>query len=733
MGRPRALFLLVAALALATGCASGVPAAKDGSGVVAPKPAAVSDADFARRLYEVIADGTPSTERHAKLLGVVRAQLLHARERFERGADDRATRSVLGAMYLLRAGEGSDAVVDAETARAVDGAIRRLSARGDAGRARVLLSMRVATSAGVERRELQQHIAALDRFSTETLTGRPIERLGDAQRTAASRAVLDPGGIDDAVRVTSDWIDLSIEHNVAFRQTGKRPTTEEAIEMTRGLGTGAAVVVALMLRYGDLAGALESIDASSAKRVIDPDLYAQLQQALSRDDAPSWRGVYSALHAHTEGRVGGELGIDAELLEAALFVTLIEAHRRDKAHLATSVELGRALGRLGMSEAVPLVLGPAFVDGGTPADVAVALRTLVSAVDADATANDFSAARRTIQASSGLLSRAKALGPPPGAAGARLLPTVADVRYRMASVLVRGGNLDVAHGLIQGALADQPTPEAHLLLASVERQRGRLDEALAAADKVAASSGPSLEAADAHLMAFEIHRDKGRVIQAQAALAKALESTGAVLDKKPAGRVRVRALRTLGRVLAGYGDPAGSRRAFAKAMEEAKADRALLGATMLSAASAALVQRDLVAARAALKKGVEDGAPHEDLVYGALWLVLAERQQGGAPDATAAEILDAAAGAPTWVGKLAAWAKGRLTDEALLAHASSEATRVEAIFYVAMAKRAGGAAADDSLRRVAQSPVLDLMEVQIARDILAPPTSFSLPKGAKIP
>ena len=40
---------------------------------------------------------------------------------------------------------------------------------------------------------------------------------------------------------------------------------------------------------------------------------------------------------------------------------------------------------------------------------------------------------------------------------------------------------------------------------------------------------------------------------------------------------------------------------------------------------------------------------------------------------------------------------------------------------------------DESLRKVAESPVLDLMEVQIARDILAPRTSYALPKGTKVP
>jgi hypothetical protein len=188
----------------------------------------------------------------------------------------------------------------------------------------------------------------------------------------------------------------------------------------------------------------------------------------------------------------------------------------------------------------------------------------------------------------------------------------------------------------------------------------------------------------------------------------------------------------LGRVLSAYGDGDGASKAFARALDTVT-DRALVGATMLEAVSAALVRKDVGAARMSLKKGREAGADHEDLVYGALWLWLVERELGAKPDGSASEILGDAAGQSSWIGKLATWASGRMTDEALLKEANSEATRVEAAFYVAMAKRARGAGDDDSLRRVAESPVLDLLEVQIARELTAPRVSLTPPKGVKIP
>lgn len=702
--------------------------AKTGAADNAPDPARVDDAAFARTLHEVIADGSRSEARRAKLLGVVRAQLLHARERFERGADDRALKSVLGAMYLMRRGEESVKVFDAETAGALDGAIRRLAARGDEGRSRVLYGWRSRTANKAELVEIQKHLAAIDKWSA-TRTGRPIEKAGDLQRETAGRAMLDPTGIDDAIRAASDWIDLGIQHNVAFRQTGKRPGPEEAAEVARALGTGGATVVALMIRYGDPASAIEQIDASSARRVIDPDLYAQLQQVQSRDDAESWRDLFAALDEQTANRVGGDLGIDPEILESAYLAIAIEAYRREPTHVATAVELTRSLSALGMSEAAPLLLAPALADEPSAVEVAAILRALGGALEADARANDIAAARRTVAASGELLRTAQA-----ALRGAKITPTVADVRLRMSGVLIRGGVLDGARPLLLEALAEQPSAEGYVLLAQVERQSGRPKDALVAAGKAVASAGAEpLEVADARLVEFEIHRDAGRNAEAQAALTRALEAVTPVVEARGGGPVRVRALRTLGRVLQAFGDAAGAKRAFARALDEMGGDRSVVGTTMLQAASSALVRGDIAAARAALQKGVDAGAPVEDLVYGALWLMLVEKQLRATPDGTADEILESALASPAWVGKLAAWAKGRLSDDALMKQAFSESTRVEASFYVAMARRASGGVTDESLRKVAESPVLDLMEVQIARDILAPRTSYALPKGTKVP
>ena len=60
-----------------------------------------------------------------------------------------------------------------------------------------------------------------------------------------------------------------------------------------------------------------------------------------------------------------------------------------------------------------------------------------------------------------------------------------------------------------------------------------------------------------------------------------------------------------------------------------------------------------------------------------------------------------------------------------------------ASFYTALSRKiAGDAAADKTLAEVAQSPAIDLVEVQLARDLLAGPSRFAngpKPAGVAIP
>ena len=81
-----------------------------------------------------------------------------------------------------------------------------------------------------------------------------------------------------------------------------------------------------------------------------------------------------------------------------------------------------------------------------------------------------------------------------------------------------------------------------------------------------------------------------------------------------------------------------------------------------------------------------------------------------------------------------AWASGKLSDSDLNTAAQNPSQRVEAAFYTAMARKAvGDPAAEERLRAVAHAPVIDLLEVQLAREMLAPRVPASLPGDVRLP
>jgi hypothetical protein len=159
-----------------------------------------------------------------------------------------------------------------------------------------------------------------------------------------------------------------------------------------------------------------------------------------------------------------------------------------------------------------------------------------------------------------------------------------------------------------------------------------------------------------------------------------------------------------------------------------------IAATLTDIARRGLVLGDLRSARLATEEALRAELPPEDLVYIALWQRLLEKQLG-APDGLAEEAFTALSDQNPWISNLRDWGRGRIGDQALVAAAKDEAQRTEATFYTSMAARVaaqpGGGV--EGLRRVAQSPVIDLVEVAIARDLTAPPLAPKLPADAPLP
>jgi tetratricopeptide (TPR) repeat protein len=668
---------------------------------------------------------------------VVRQQLAHAAALFDQGDTGRATRAVLGAFLLVRVGEARPDMFDATSVRALAGAIEQLSARGDEGRVLALMGIERALlpRASEPAQELDRHMQALARWMQETHTGGEMTVLGADKRTAVARSLVDarPETLTAAATAVARWIDRAIEHNLAFQETRQLPPREEAIEALVAMNTGGHAMAALFLRHGRASDAVDVIETSSAGRVSRPSFFTKLRAAAVDDTAEEWRALAREFaEAGFAPPAEDEPQLDRDLATAALWGIALEAYRRDPTSLAIAHILAGHLVEHGLPEVAPLVLQDAVGPDPTAVSLAGVLATLVDALGAEMQARSPETSRRVLAAAGGLLALADS-APYRG----QLRPSAATVRRLMADIELRFGNVEAARPLIEAALAAEPTVRGYTMLGALEHRVGNLEAALRDARLAAElpqAKQAELDAADAKLLAFEVLRDQGATEAAGAALEQALTL---VLGSRTRGSVAaevVRAERLLARVLDGYGDRARAARAIDRALELAGNRRELLAPTILAAAARALVQRDLAAARAAVQLAVKTDLERDVKLSTALWLMLLERELGATPDGQVDQVLDDAVDADEWDGRLARWARGAVSDAELRAAARSFAERTEAEFYVAMRARAAGQAdAAEQLARVAHNPLVDLDEVSLARDLLAPAVSVKLPDGYAVP
>jgi hypothetical protein len=139
-------------------------------------------------------------------------------------------------------------------------------------------------------------------------------------------------------------------------------------------------------------------------------------------------------------------------------------------------------------------------------------------------------------------------------------------------------------------------------------------------------------------------------------------------------------------------------------------------------------------ARRVAQRAIEAGLASDEIVYVALWLQLLERKFNAASDGTVEEAYATVEESSGWPAKLRAWARRKLSDNELIAAARSTSERTEASFYIAMNEQvAGKPGSAERLREVAKSPAIELMEVGIARDLLAPPQKYALPSSVVVP
>ncbi len=727
-----ALTLCTTLLAPLTGCHDGTSPKVPGKPQPVLAAVHVEDDQFARSVERLLAQGTATPERSALLAGAVKRQLSHASQLFDEGYDVRGTNAVVGALYLLRLGERRPDMMDASSVSALQGAVRRFSARGDEGRALALMTMLrpLLPPNSEELKELDGHLASLESWMKETRTGGDMVRLAADERAAIGEALLDPSetAIDKATMAIDKWIARAVAYNVAYQQTRKLPPRGEVSEAYRALQTGAETLAALYLRFGRADGALLAIERTAADRIANPAFYAQLGATAERGGAEDWRMLARQLAALA--RADADAQMDRDLLEAALWGVAVEAYRRDPMSQAVANLVAAQLINFEMGEAAPLVLAKAL--GPRPPTIALdhAMGTIADALAAEVDRPSPGAARRIFDASGPVLALADQ-----DAYRGRLEPSSAQVRQLMAGIELRHGEVDRARPLLEKALQQEPTVWGYTMLGTIERQVGNLDAGLSHAKRaVELPSSQGLDKAEAKLLAFEILRERGDGDGAADMLSQALEIVLAARKGGQGPAANVRAERTLARVLDGYGERTRARHALERAIDLAESHRPALAQTVLGAVGRALVTKDVEAARAALQTGLEADVDGDDLVYAALWLMLLEADLGQTPDGKVDRILVDHLHGKGWTTQLARWARGDLDDAGLSAAAKTYSEKTEASFYVSMRARiAGRAGADAQLTKVANNPLIDLMEVRIARDLLAPRAKRKIPERFDLP
>ncbi len=694
----------------------------------------VAPGDFAVRTHEALRDGAPSTERRNRLAGVVEAQLARAEARFGADATEAGVRAVQGAFLLVRATEDDPRLFAARPA-ALAAAADACAQAGSEGRALALYERLVALlPPGPARDDVRGHLDALARWSESARAPGSLTAAAFDRRLWSNRVVLDPAAATllAAHRAAAAWVGAALAFDPSQLDLEDPQQRSTALEAYSAVQTGGATVVASYLRHGDAAGALEALSEAPFAEVSAPGLVERVQAASAGDPA-AWAELFAVYAAVADGR-DADFRLDPEVARAAAWGAALELYRAAPESPRATLPLADLLRRHGMTEVVPLVLADGLGEGAGARDFGGALALLLDAIADEGQQGRMDVARDTFQAASPILARAEQAG-----ATRELRPSPARLHYVMAALEARAAEVERARRHAVDALRTAPDDLDTLsLLAALERQRRDERAALQAlgrAAQIAERSRRDAALAVTLLASYEIHRDGGASARHEATLRAALTAAlGARSSARSSGELG-RAERLLARALELYGASDAARSATLRALDASRADRDELAATLIDGMRRALTSGQVPLGRELAREAIAADVGGEDLVYVALWLSLLERRAGAEPDGTVAEALAEVTDRTGWVATLRDWGSGGLDDAGLLAAARTPAERTEARFYTTLAGRAGGDPLP-GLRAVAESPAIELVEVTIARDLLAavlPGTRPSLPPTITLP
>ena len=688
---------------------------------------AVSDDAFPDAVRALLEADPGSSEREARLEGVEAQQMAAGRVALQNQASRCAGLASVVGRARARS-EGGAEPVDPRPRRrgdALRGAARELSARGDEGRAQAIFEIWSRLAAPADKEDIQSHLSALALWMKDAVgRGGPVQSAGALESAAVARRLLEPS--DQALQAASDrtmeWIDRAFALRAASDRSRKLPPSREEVgEALRALQTGAIVLASVYLRDVDAKGALSAIEKAQAQDLAPDGLLDALKTVGARPSAEGWIAVLHALHPQHDAQGQQEGGEDDEIVRAATFSVAIEAYRLDRTEVEAAAAVAAALDEYGMAEASPLVLVEAVKAHPDPRVVKGALQITMRSMQQAAQGGEPDGARRTYRGG----DAASEMASDKSMAG-KIQPTAARVRAFMGNIEVREGRLADARALLEESVKEEKSGAVLLELARIDRHDKRTQEAYAELRDALAAPDVANDVAlrgEILLETSDLSRQQGDVRAARTPLTEALKQLSKARNAAdPDDRARVE--RTLSRVLDRFGAGQLAQHALERALEAAPRNKQQAAATVGQIVARAFVKGDLASAQDGLQRGIAADLENEDLVYYALWVRLLERQRHVA-DATASPTASSRAPSTTPGGSAGwpAFGAGLTKAEALIASAKTPAEKTEALFYVAMDRRAAGDAqgANSGLRQVLDAGGIDLMEVAITRDLLDGP------------
>ncbi|HEU4583013.1 MAG TPA: hypothetical protein VFS67_32360 [Polyangiaceae bacterium] len=737
-GTPRApslpsLLLLVLGLGPLACAPSQITPAKSAHGAEATpiENVDVNDDGFAAASLAVLQTQAATPRRFGLLVGVVQRQLERSTRYFEAGHDEMALAALRGALYLLRASELRSEMLAGRSAALSHGAAA-LAKLGNEGQAEALYSLLVdRLPAGAERKDAEEHLAALRRWQQDTRPPGSMQARASAQQAALQQALLDPStqALERAHQETVRWAEQAMTFGAEQMAPQSLFEQDESLEAFRAIRTGPLTLVALYLRQGDAAGALQALDDENISRITAPSLRERVESAATDNDPDAWAELFR-LFESADGSDENGISLDPDLARAASWGAAIELYRAEPRSFRAAMPICSLMLAHGMAEVAPLILEQALEHSDQTREASWALRYVLEAIRQDEALGDLPAARRTFAHSQALIKLSER-----EVYGGRVTPSSGRLHFFMGAIEAGAGDLERAQPEVVRAVQLEPTADALRLLASIERQRKDLKGALAALDRVieiSKGTGDAASQAETQLLRFEVQRELAA--GNPAALAKAEESLESALMLGLSARTAAQtgqdlavAERVLGRVLELYDERDAASRAAKRAYEASRNDVRQMTETVLDSSRRALTLGDLRAARDSVRRAVSADLADEDTVYAALWLKLLEQRLRVTSDGTAEEALQKIDSSTGWVAKLAAWGRGRLSSKELLEQASTPVERVEATFYAAMSVP-NDQQSLEGLQKVASSEAIQLVEVTIARDLLASRAKLPKPK-----